>query len=276
MKKLLALLLVCSMIVSLRGPLVSNAEPAIGNEIGFTSFKSLSGLNEIKVDDPEFSDLTANELYLDIGELLAYEGYGNSEIQVDVSYYPKEYIKTLASNSQENIYFGYKLSELDELFVGKKYYFTCDDSGETTVKEFKPYEDNTYDQVIRNIAIGTGIIVISVTITLASGGFGAPVVAGSAVSAINVIFSSAATSATVTALSGGLVSSVVASATVAMQTNDWEEIQKAAALAGSEGFMWGAVVGAATGAYSGAMRYGKALKALKAAEAVPQTPIDTL
>lgn len=160
---------------------------------------------------------------------------------------------------------------MNELYVGKRYYFTCDDSGDTIVKEFELYEDNLYMQALQNVAVGTGIIIISVTITLATGGFGAPVVAGSAVSAINIIFSSAATSAAVSAISGGAISSVVAGATVAFQKNDWEEIQKATILAGSEGFLWGAIIGTGTGMFSGAVQYGKALKAAKA---LPKTKID--
>lgn len=271
MKKLLSFVLVLSMTVSLSLPPVTLAESVVYSELISSLDSDLSGLVETNLDDNRFSSLAANELYLDIGEQLVKDGYGDSEIQVDVTYYPKEYIKALTSNSKENIYFGYKLSELNELYVGKRYYFTCDDSGDTIVKEFELYEDNLYMQALQNVAVGTGIIIISVTITLATGGFGAPVVAGSAVSAINIIFSSAATSAAVSAISGGAISSVVAGATVAFQKNDWEEIQKATILAGSEGFLWGAIIGTGTGMFSGAVQYGKALKAAKA---LPKTKID--
>ncbi|MCR5305366.1 MAG: hypothetical protein K6E36_02550 [Oscillospiraceae bacterium] len=42
-------------------------------------------------------------------------------------------------NSQENVYFGYTLSELEQQFEGTKYVFTVNDEGQTTVKAFEAY-----------------------------------------------------------------------------------------------------------------------------------------
>lgn len=66
-------------------------------------------------------------------------------------------------NSQENIYFGYTLSELANQFQGKKFVFSVDD-GKTVVNEFQEYDD-TYDQIIKNVAVGTGVILICVTVS---------------------------------------------------------------------------------------------------------------
>jgi hypothetical protein len=221
-----------------------------------------SEFDGIRVNDSNFSDLAANELYLDIVDLLQAEGLTDFDVSIDVAYMSKEYMEELAFNSQENIYYGYKLSELDDAFQGTRYVFTCDGDGSTAVKAFENYDD-TYERALRNVAIGIGVIVICVTVTLATGGFGAPFVAGSVISAVNIIFSSAATSAATSAIFGGTISSVVAGATVGFTTNDLEQTKKAVALAGSEGFMWGAVIGAGTGMISGAVQYGKILKAIK-------------
>ena len=43
----------------------------------------------------------------------------------------KEYLDELAFNSQENVYFGYTLSELNAQFQGEKYIFTLGENNET-------------------------------------------------------------------------------------------------------------------------------------------------
>ncbi len=52
---------------------------------------------------------------------------------VSAVYISKEYLEEAAFNSQTNIYFGYTLAELDEVFQGTKYIFTLSDDGTTTV-----------------------------------------------------------------------------------------------------------------------------------------------
>jgi len=59
---------------------------------------------------------------------------------VEAVYISQEYIDELAYNSQENIYFGYTLSELANQFQGKKFVFSVDD-GKTVVNEFQEYDD---------------------------------------------------------------------------------------------------------------------------------------
>lgn len=43
---------------------------------------------------------------------------------VQAVYISQEYLDELAFNSQENVYFGYTLSELNAQFQGEKYIFT--------------------------------------------------------------------------------------------------------------------------------------------------------
>lgn len=51
-----------------------------------------------------------------------------SFLSEDVSavYVSQEYLTELAYNSQENVFFGYSLSGLDEYFQGTRYVFTVD------------------------------------------------------------------------------------------------------------------------------------------------------
>lgn len=179
---------------------------------------------------------------------------------VEGIYISKEYLDELAYNSQENIFFGYTLSELDAQFQGTRYVFTLDDDGQTTVIEFEEYDD-TYDKVIRNVAIGAGVILLCVTVSVVTGGVGAP-------AAVSAVFAFSAKTATIAALSGGVISGVAAGVVKGIETNDFDEALKAAALSGSEGFMWGAITGAIAGGASEAIALkGATLNGLTMSEA---------
>ena len=116
--------------------------------------------------------------------------------------------------------------------------FTLGDDGQTIVTEFQEYDD-TYEQILKNVAIGTGVILICVTVSVVSGGLGAP--------AVSMIFAASAKTGTIMGLSSGLFSGVSAGVVTGMETGDFDEAMKAAALAGSEGFKWGAITGSVAG-----------------------------
>lgn len=159
---------------------------------------------------------------------------------VKAVYISKEYIEELEYNSKKNIYFGYTLQELDEQFQGKKYYFTVDDNGKTVVKEVESIsDDGSYNKIVKNVAIGTGVILICVTVSVVTAGVGAP--------AVSMIFAASAKSATTFALSSGAIGGVTAGIAKGIETGDVKESVKAGLLAGSEGFKWGAVSGAVVG-----------------------------
>ena len=147
-------------------------------------------------------------------------------------------LEEVAYNSQENIYFGYTLSELDSYFQGTRYVFTLGDDGQTVVTEFQKYDD-TYDQILKNVAIGTGVILVCVTVSIVTYGAGAP--------AVSMIFAASAKTGTIMALSSGVFSGVSAGVVKGIETGDLNESMKAAALAGSEGFKWGAISGTIAG-----------------------------
>lgn len=94
---------------------------------------------------------------------------------VQAVYISQEYLDELAFNSQENVYFGYTLSELNAQFQGEKYIFTLGENNETVVVPWTDYDD-AYERVIRNVAIGTGVILVCVTVSVVSAGVGAPAV----------------------------------------------------------------------------------------------------
>lgn len=160
---------------------------------------------------------------------------------VSAIYYSKEYLDETAYNSKANIFFGYTLAELDEQFQGERYVFTLNDNGETTVQRFEDYDD-TYDRVIKNVAVGTGVILVCVTVSVVSAGVGAPTV--------SMIFAASAKTGTAFALSSAGFSGIFAGTITGIQTKDFDQAIKTAALTGSESFKWGAISGALIGGLS--------------------------
>ncbi|MDM8534773.1 HNH/ENDO VII family nuclease [Clostridiaceae bacterium HSG29] len=262
MKRLIAILLACTIILS------SCAQPILDTDIDaleettevvadtaveFQDGKIESDINnsinleEYEAVIPEFTGMNDETLlrYVEdniytelISELNSDEYYIES---VKAVYVSKEYLEETSYNSLSNIFFGYTLDELDEQFQDMQYVFTLGGDGTTDVQKFEAYDD-TYERIIKNVAIGTGVILVSVTVSGVTGGIGAP--------AVNVIFTASAKSGTIFALSSGGLSGVISGVVTGMETGDFNEAAKAGALAGSESFKWGAISGTLFGGVS--------------------------
>lgn len=188
------------------------------------------------LNDPALLPYIEDTLYSELVDSLENDGYFVEN--VSAVYISQEYLDEVAYNSQANVFFGYTLAELEQQFQGEKYVFTLGDDGQTAVEPFKLYDD-TYDRIIRNVAVGTGVILVCVTVSAVTAGAGAP--------AISMIFAVAAKSGTVGALSGAALGGVSAGIITGINTGDMDEALKAAALSASEGFKWGAISGAISG-----------------------------
>lgn len=182
---------------------------------------------------------------------------------VDAIYYSEDYLQEAAYNSKSNIFFGYTLAELDEQFQGERYVFTLGDDGKTIVTPFEDYDD-TYNKVIRNVAIGTGVILVCVTVTVVTGEVGA--------APVSMIFAVAAKTGSIMALSSGGISAVAAGVITGIQTQDKEQVIKAAALQGSESFKWGAIFGVILGGLSEANSLRNAAKSSQAIDELLADP----
>ena len=220
------------------------------------------------ISDPDLLQFGVDDLYSTIEGSLDENYYVLQSI--NSVYLSQEYIDELTANSQENVFFGYRLSELDSFFVGTRYMFVAGDT-ETTVREAGVSYDDTWDRIIKNVAIGTGIILVCVTVTIVSGGIAsaatglalsstslteiatAAAVAGKATT-VSMIFSSAATSAAEMALSFGAMGMASTAIITGFQTKDLNQTIKSALLAGSEGYKLGAIIGSISGAASGAFQ----------------------
>ena len=210
------------------------------------------------IDDPGLLRYIEDSVYA----YLESEYAGSDIIVDDVSavYISKEYLEETSYNSRANVFFGYTLAQLDEAFEGRRYVFTCENR-ETVVREFEEFPDNTYERIIKNVAIGAGVILICVTVSVISGGLAAPTAAvatASAGSKISMIFAASATKATEFAVSGALFGGVTSTVVRGIETDwDFDETLRGLALGASDGFKWGAISGAVVGGAEKALKIHK-------------------
>ena len=204
------------------------------------------------LDDAELQRYVQDNIYNELVAQLDSDEYFVEN--VSAVYISQEYIDELTYNSKPNVYFGYTLEEIDAVYQGTRYVFTMSEEGDTIVVPFEEYDD-TFEQVIKDVAIGTGVILICVTVSVVSAGAGAP--------AVSMIFAASAKSGTIFALSSGGLSAVASGVVTGIETGDMDEALKAAALSGSESFKWGAITGVISGGATETVKYAKAMNSLK-------------
>ena len=192
---------------------------------------SIKGLN-----DENLLQYVEDNIYTELVGALDSEEYFVEN--VEAVYYPKEYIEALASNSQPNLYFGYTAGELNAQFQGTKYVFTLSEDGQTCVVPMETLTDDVYIKALEDVIVGTGVILICVTVSLVS----AP-----AAPAVSMIFAASATTGTSFALESGGMSFVAAAVAKGYETESFEQAMKAGTEAAGEGFKWGAITGVVVG-----------------------------
>lgn len=260
MKRVVALLLSITILLTGCGQVQSQTNITSESSVTAEPTESVEPTTELVVSDEIVSQYDS----LDDEDLLAYvedlvyrdtvtslnsDGYFVEN--VSAVYISKEYLEEVAFNSQSNIYFGYTLAELDEVFQGTKYIFTLSDDGTTTVQELQEIEDVSTETMLKNVAIGTGVILICVTVSVVSAGVGAP--------AVSMIFAASALSAESFAISGAVFGGISAGVVRGIETGDFNEAVEAAAMGATDGFKWGAISGAIVGGVSeGTALYGAA------------------
>ncbi len=211
-------------------------------------------VNISRLNDPKLLQYIEDQVYAQMTDQFNSDNYRIESI--DAIYISKEYLEEIQYNSKKNIYFGYTLSELDSQYNGERYVFTLGDDGKTITKVFEKYDD-TYDQIIENVLIGTGVILVCVTVSVISGGIGAP-------PCITTVFAVSAKTGAICAASTGTISFANTAIVKGIETGNVDETLKEATLAGSEGFKWGAITGVVTGGIS------KSLSLIKSARTVPK------
>lgn len=73
----------------------------------------------------------------------------------------QEYLEELEYNSNMNVFFGYTIDELQELFEGVDYVFTLGENGETDVIPFQKYQQVNFFTYVKGTA---GVIVCIIKI----------------------------------------------------------------------------------------------------------------
>lgn len=240
---LLAVVLCCSTVTII--PAAESTEESLVSDEDQTE-ELLTGKQEISdftgIDDPEFLEYLKQEVYTKAVRSINSDQYFVNEVKA--IYISKEYLEESAYNMKTNTIFGYKLADLENHFQGQPYMFTVGEDGSTVVKKIETSVDATYKKILKNVAVGTGVIIVFVTVSSVSGLIGgAP--------AVHLIFTVGAKSAKAAALSGMLIGGVSAATLKGYQTGDMSEAISAGVVSGSESFKWGAITGAATGTANG-------------------------
>ena len=196
MKRLIALLLSVVMLLTgcgqTQSPSTMTKESDVVTESAEPSVTA-SDFVEWENVEPQYDSLDDEQLLAHIEDLVYRDtivSLNSDEYfveNVSAVYISKEYLEEVAFNSQSNIYFGYTLAELDEIFQGTKYIFTLGEDGTTAVQEIQEIEDVSTETMLKNVAIGTGVILVCVTVSVVSAGVGAP--------AVSMIFAASATTA---------------------------------------------------------------------------------
>ena len=200
------------------------------------------------LDDAVLLQYVEGNVYTSLIQLLDSEDYFIEN--VEAIYYPKEYIEALAFNSQPNRYFGYTAEELNAQFQGTKYVFTLGTDGQTIVVPMETITDDIYVKAMEDVIIGSGVILVCVTVSL---------VAAPAAPAVGMIFAASASTGTVFALESGAISFAAAAIVKGYETESFDQAMKAGVEAAGEGFKWGAISGAIIGGFSeGKALYGAA------------------
>ncbi len=149
------------------------------------------------LDDEDLLKYVEDDIYAELVGKLNNDRYYVENVHA--VYVSKEYLEEVSYNSQSNIFFGYTLEDIQNVYGDTKFVFTLGDNGETVVEPFEDYDD-TYEQIIKNVAIGTGVILVCVTVSVVTAGAGAP--------AVSLIFAASAKTGTIMALSSGTLSGV--------------------------------------------------------------------
>lgn len=251
MKRVLALLLSLVMLLSgcAQSKPASKASSASADSPATTVTDSVSEsytprMTVWKDDVPQYTSLNDTDLLAHVEDLVYRDtvaALNSADYLVsDVSavYVSKEYLEELDYNSQSNIYFGYTLDELDAQFQGKRYVFTLGDNGKTIVQPLETIDDTATETMLKNVAVGTGVVLVCVTVST---------VTATSAPAVSMILAVSAKTGAIGALSGGAMSGIPAGIVRGIETGSVEEALKTAALKGSEGFKWGAISGALVG-----------------------------
>ena len=255
MKRIIALILSFALLLSGCAPAQTIQNPTDNTTVPSTEKPTQATVVEDEIldynslDDQELLCHVEDAIYTELVQKLDPEMFYVESVAT--TYISKEYLEEVEYNSQANIFFGYSLADLDAQFQGKRYMFTLDESGQTGVQELVEVEDETYDRIVKNVAIGSGVILVCVTVAIITKNPAATATAGKTVKMIFTASSMGAKAGTVMALQSAGIGGTAAAIMEAVRTGDMEMILDAGLVGASEGFKFGAIFGTVKGIADG-------------------------
>ncbi len=230
-KRILSLILALVLILTGCAPgSPEQTTPSAPPEVSSLSDPVLLSYLEDTVYDRLVTDLSREDVFVE---------------NVQAVYISEEYWQELAYNSQENLFFGCSLADLDALFGEGGWLFTLGEDGETQVQAYVPQQQGI-SQVVEDVMVGSGVILLCVTVSAVAAALGP---SGAAVS---MIFAMSAKTGTIAALSGAAVGGAASAAVTAIRTGDLDRALEAAKTGAASGFQWGAIGGILDGGISAA------------------------
>ena len=157
---------------------------------------------------------------------------------IDCIYISQEYIDEFFYNITSNVYFGYDYDEIVSYMDGEKWTFTVDETGETIVTTVAD-QSEVLANMVKKVAVGTGVIVVCAVLS--------PVAASVGAAPVACFFAGAAIGALKGAIVGAATSAIIGGTITGITTKSWEGALQGAAEAAADGFMWGAIGGAISG-----------------------------
>ena len=115
MKKVFVLFCVLSLLICGCLTNVSESQTQENTDLIFAEDKYVERFSNI--NDDNLLNYIEESIYSEISAELSTDEYIVEN--VDAVFYTKEYIVELAANSQKNIYFGYTVDQLNNIFKGK-------------------------------------------------------------------------------------------------------------------------------------------------------------
>lgn len=255
MKRIIALILSFALLLSGCVPAQTIQNPTDNTTVPSTEKPTQATVVEDEIldynslDDQELLCHVEDAIYTELVQKLDPEMFYVESVAT--TYISKEYLEEVEYNLQANIFFGYSLADLDAQFQGKRYMFTLDESGQTGVQELVEVEDETYDRIVKNVAIGSGVILVCVTVAIITKNPAATATAGKTVKMIFTASSMGVKAGTVMALQSAGIGGTAAAIMEAVRTGDMEMILDAGLVGASEGFKFGAIFGTVKGIADG-------------------------
>ena len=209
----------------------SEAQPSDQTSVDIGSLQTADvDVESTNLGDSELHQYAQDNLFASLESSLSSEDYKLTDVQT--TYISKEYLEELEYNSKENVYFGLTLSELEQQFQGTKYSFTVQD-GKTVAHAVEEF-DNTFNEVMTNMAIGAGVILVCATISVAAGAISTAAVGTAAVAAgadaVSIFFAASAETGALFAAGSTVLGGVGSGIAEGLATGDIDKALKSAAV----------------------------------------------